>query len=34
VRTFVVEDLDELVEPSLLLQKIPSGWLGGFFFSR
>jgi hypothetical protein len=31
VRTFVVEDLDELVEPSLLLQKIPSGQLSGLF---
>jgi len=34
VRTFVVEDLDELVEPSLLLQKIPSGRLGGLFLQR
>ena len=32
VRTLVVEDLDELVEPSLLLQKIGSRRLGGFFF--
>lgn len=29
VRTLVVEDLDELVEPSLLLQKIGSRRLGG-----
>jgi hypothetical protein len=33
VRTFVVEDLDELVEPSLLLQKIPNGRLVASFFS-
>ena len=32
VGTFVVEDLDELVEASLLLQKIGSRRLGGFFF--
>src|SRR5947199_10218672 len=30
VRTLVVEDLDELVEPSLLWQKIGSRRLGGF----
>src|SRR6267143_473779 len=30
VRTLVVEDLDEVVEPSLLLQKIGSRRLGGF----
>src|SRR5260370_40984332 len=30
VRTLVVEDLHELVEPSLLLQKIGSRRLGGF----
>src|SRR2546430_226042 len=30
VRPLVVEDLDELVEPSLLLQKIGSRRLGGF----
>src|SRR5438477_8151217 len=30
VRTLLVEDLDELVEPSLLLQKIGSRRLGGF----
>jgi len=32
LRTLVVEDLDELVEPNLLLQKIGSRGLGGFFF--
>src|SRR5205807_2793108 len=32
VRTLVVEDLHELVEPSLLLKKIGSRRLGGFFF--
>src|SRR6202040_1792136 len=31
VRTLVVEDLDELVEPSLLLQKVSTRGLGGFF---
>src|SRR6516225_4740756 len=31
VRTLVVEDLEELVEAGLLLQKISTGWLGGFF---
>ena len=34
VRTFVVEDIDELVEPGLLLQKIPRGRLGGLFLQR
>ena len=32
MRTFVIEDLDELVEASLLLQEIPCCWLGSFFF--
>jgi len=32
VRTLVVEDLHELVEPRLLLQKVGSRGLGGFFF--
>jgi hypothetical protein len=32
VRTFVVEDIDELVEASLLLKEIGGGWLGSFFF--
>jgi hypothetical protein len=31
MRTLVVEDLEELVEPSLLLQEISTRWLGGFF---
>ena len=30
MRTFVVEDIDELVEASLLLKKIPCGGLGSF----
>jgi len=34
VGTFVVEDLDELIEPGLLLQKIPGRRLGGFFLQR
>jgi hypothetical protein len=32
VRTLVVEDLDELVEAGLLLQKVSTRGLGGFFF--
>ena len=32
VRTFVVENIDELVEAGLLLQKIGCGGFGGFFF--
>jgi hypothetical protein len=32
VRRFVVEDLGKAVEAGLLLQEIPSGWFGGFFF--
>jgi hypothetical protein len=32
VRTLVVEDLDKLIEPGLLLQEIRSRRLGGFFF--
>ena len=31
VRTLVVEDLDKLVEASLLLQEIGGRGLGGFF---
>ena len=31
VRALVVEDLDELVEASLLLQKVDGRRLGGFF---
>ena len=31
VRTLVVEDLDKLVEASLLLQEIGGSGLGGFF---
>src|SRR5580704_4575580 len=34
VRTFVVEDFDEVVEASLLLQEVASGRLGGFFLQR
>jgi hypothetical protein len=30
VRTFLVEDFDEVVEPSLLLKEVSSGRLGGF----
>jgi len=32
VRTLIVEDLDELVEAGLLLQKVSTRRLGGFFF--
>jgi hypothetical protein len=32
VRTFVVEDIDKLVEAGLLLQEIGGSGLGGFFF--
>jgi hypothetical protein len=32
VRTLVVEDIDELVEARLLLQKIAGRRFGGFFF--
>src|SRR5262249_52371564 len=31
VRTFLVEDLDKLVEARLLLQEVGRRWLGGFF---
>jgi hypothetical protein len=31
MRTFVIEDFDEVVEPGLLLQEVASGRLGGFF---
>ena len=34
VRTFLVEDLDKAIEPSLLLQEVASGRLGGFFLQR
>jgi hypothetical protein len=30
VRTFLVEDLDEVIEAGLLLQEIPSSGFGGF----
>ena len=33
VRTFVVEDLDELVEAGLLLQEVPAAGLVASFFS-
>jgi hypothetical protein len=33
MRTFVVEDFDEIIEAGLLLQEVSSGRLGGFFFS-
>src|SRR5207302_10674546 len=31
MRTVVVEDLDEVIEASLLLQEVSRGRLGGFF---
>ena len=34
VRTFLVEDVDEVVEPGLLLKEVETGRLGGFFFLR
>ena len=30
--SFGVEDLDEVIEPRLLLKKVGAGWFGGFFF--
>ena len=32
VWTLVVEDVHKLVKASLLLEGIPGGWFGGFFF--
>ena len=34
MRTFVVEDSDEVVEAGLLLQEVGSGRLRGFFLQR
>jgi hypothetical protein len=34
VWTFLVEDLDKVIEPGLLLKKVQTGRLGGFFFQR
>jgi hypothetical protein len=34
VRSFLVEDLDELIEALLLLKEIRGGWFGSFFFQR
>jgi hypothetical protein len=31
VRPFLVEDVDEVIQPGLLLQKVATGWFGGFF---
>jgi hypothetical protein len=32
VRSFLVEDLDELIEARLLLKEIRGRWFGSFFF--
>lgn len=32
VRSFVVENFDEVIEPGLLLEQISRGGLGGLFF--
>ena len=31
MRTFLVKDLDKVVEPGLLLKEVETGRLGGFF---